>query len=183
MICGEQKQNYQSLNEISQNGGIVLFGSTFSSSIPLHELVEYFEVETPVYNRSIPGLSVFEAKDYLDTCILDLQPHKIFIQLGEEDLEADVSEVIAQYEWLLYQIHAALRGSRIYLLSVYKKDADTNALNTALQALAKDSGCRFIDISEIGRHQKPAFKVFSLLQPFFREYPLRFGEALTLRHI
>lgn len=183
MTCREQKQNYENLNEISQNGGVVLFGSTFSSSMPLHELVEYFEVETPVYNRSVPGLSVFDAKDYLDTCVLDLQPHKVFIQLGEEDLDANVSEVIAQYEWLLYQIHASLRGSRIYVLSVYKKDADTRALNTALQALAKESGCRFIDVSEIGGHQKPAFKEFSLLQPFFRDHPLRFGEALTLRHI
>lgn len=183
MISQEEQTRYEALNQISRIGGIVLFGSTFANSIPVHELSDYFELDMPIYNRSVAHLTLERAKDYLKPCLFDLHPDKVFIQLGEDDLNASVSSSIDQYEWLLYQIHAELPDCRIYVLSVCSKKQNVKQFNQALQRLAIEVGCRFIDISDSEQHQRPTFRAFRILQPFFRDRSISFADAFSLRHV
>ena len=101
---------FHAQNQWVRAGGVVLFGADFFAALPVAELNSYFQVESAVYNRSVPGLSVFEAEQLLDVCVLELHPSKVFVNLGERDVTAASLETVeaaaAQLEWLLYQIHS-----------------------------------------------------------------------------
>ena len=176
-------KKYEKLNTVSKSGNAVLFGSTFASTLPVNELLQDYGINQIVYNRSIKGLSVFNAKDCLKTCVIDLKPSKVFISLGEEDLDMDISEVISQYEWLLYQLHSHLKDCRIYLISVCRKDKNITALNNAIKTLASESGCKYISISDAALDAAPEFRGFSIIKTYLRERPINFSDAMMLQSL
>lgn len=174
-------KKFEKLNTLAKPGNAVLFGSTFASTLPLSELSQDYDIDQIVYNRSINGLSVFNAKDYIKTCVIDLSPQKVFIALGEEDLDKAIPEVIAQYEWLLYQIHSKLKNCRIYLVSVCSKSKSSAAINDAIQKLAADSGCNYVCISDAFLNDIPELKAFNIIKTYLRDYPINFTEAMMLQ--
>lgn len=176
-------KKYEKLNAISKPGNAVLFGSTFASTIPVNEMVLDYGINQIIYNRSIKGLSVFNAKNYLKTCVVDLKPRKVFISLGEEDLKRDIPEVIAQYEWLLYQLHSSLKDCRIYLISVCRRDKNVAALNNAIKRLASETGCQYISISDAASDEAPEFRAFSIIKTYLRECPINFCDAMMLQSL
>lgn len=50
-------KNYQALNELADQNGLVIFGGTEDRKIPLCELKQAFDLESNLYNRSISNLS------------------------------------------------------------------------------------------------------------------------------
>lgn len=174
-------KKFEKLNVLSKPGNAVLFGSTFASTLPVSELSQDYGISQIVYNRSINRLSVFDAKDYIKTCVIDLAPQKVFIALGEEDLDKEISEVIAQYEWLLYQIHSKLKDCRIYLVSVCSKNKNTTTINDAIQKLAIESGCNYVSISDVLLNDMPELKAFNIIKTYLRDYPINFTEAMMLQ--
>ena len=59
-------KKYQSLNELAEQGGIIIFGGTEDKEIPLCELKQAFELKSNLYNRSITNLSVDSAVEVYD---------------------------------------------------------------------------------------------------------------------
>lgn len=174
-------REYRQLNALSRRHGAVLFGSTFASGIHVTELAQDYSMGQPVYNRSVEQLSVFEAGELLSTCVYDLEPDSVFVNLGDADLDFEahsMEEVLAQYEWILYQIHATLRKCEIYLVSVCAGHPNAAQFNQALRNLARNAGCRYVDITSARTDEHPELRAFGIMKGYLRSRGLCFGDAL-----
>ena len=76
---------YQTLNQVAEAAGVVLFGSTTAANLPLNELLQDFGVSCTVYNRSVEGLTIEQAESYIQPCIAPLMPKMILLHFGEEE--------------------------------------------------------------------------------------------------
>ena len=163
-------QKYAKLNHFVLKGQILFFGSTFLEDFPLEELKQDFSLDRVIYNRSIQGLTVDEAFDVLETCVLDLMPSKLFISLGDEDeklLDYNEKTFLEMYARLLDKVHAELPACKIYLL--------TPEYRFALKALAQQKKAFYIDLSA---NKEPDYvSSFRKIKTFFRDGNIRFGEA------
>ena len=56
---------YQTLNQVAEAAGVVLFGSTTAANLPLNELLQDFGVSCTVYNRSVEGLTIEQNRQNL----------------------------------------------------------------------------------------------------------------------
>ena len=63
-------KSYEKLNELAEQGGIVIFGSGADKDIPTGEIRQAFAVESKIYNRSFENLSVTEAVSIYEKVIL-----------------------------------------------------------------------------------------------------------------
>lgn len=172
------KASFERLNHLAQKGGTVLFGSTFASRIPFSELMRDYTDDTAGYNRSIEGLTVIEAQQCLSECVFQLEPVKIFINLGDADSPEDCEAFIRNYEWLLYSIHSGAPAAHIYILSIYDPSgAKYSVLNDKLKKLAESTGCSYITVSPFG--PAPEISAFEKLKTMFRTKPISFFDAIN----
>jgi len=179
--------NYHRLNRIAKKNGVVLFGSSFAKKIPVCELMQSFEMDVTICNRSIEGLSVLEAESVLNECVFELAPRKLLISLGETDLEqgsSSISEITAAYERLIAAVKAELRYCEIVLISVCNNGSELHpeTLNSRLEALAAKTGCRYADISPAFSYDTPEIKAFSFLRRYIKER-MQFSEAIAMLNI
>ena len=91
----EKANAYKGINEIALKGEIVIFGSSYMANFPFYELINKFHLDSAVYNRSIDGMTAAEAEELLRSCVLEIAPRKIFLQLGEAD--GSKAEVLHHY--------------------------------------------------------------------------------------
>ena len=54
-------RNYIKLNQLAEQGGIVIFGSDKDKEIPTCEIRQAFAIESKIYNRSFEKFSITEA--------------------------------------------------------------------------------------------------------------------------
>lgn len=172
---------YRALNKVAEPGGVVLFGSTAASQIPLNELTQDYSIDVPIYNRSIRGLTIEEAEHYISTCIAPLRPKAILLHFGEEELQSSaktVEEMIESYRWLLYQLHTALPKSRLVLVSVNEQMADAKRYNRSLKALAAEYGCEFTDGPSGKLDGTYTIRFFHTLRSFLFDRTMTLADAL-----
>lgn len=178
-------RRYHQLNACAVPGGIVLLGSSFSKNIPLNELRQDFEIDLPLYNRSVDELSLFDLGAVVKECAIDLTPKKLLLQLGETDLQNDakgIDEILCRYENEIQALRAKLTGCHITLISVCETDSLFSSVdphknnhmkmricqfNTGLKELAARTGCAYADISGVLNNAAPEIKAFYLLRRFF----------------
>ena len=67
------------MNEASEKGSIVFAGSSLLEMFPMEQFVKEERADVVVYNRGIGGFVTKELLDNIETCILDLEPSKLFI--------------------------------------------------------------------------------------------------------
>ena len=79
-------QTYRELNSITEAGGVVLFGSNTFASLPVGELAQAFRITEPIYNRSVKDIRIDQIERYLKVCLYDLNPRKIFVNMGDVDI-------------------------------------------------------------------------------------------------
>ena len=173
---------FNHLNSISEAHGAVFFGSDCFAELPVGELARDFNIDLPVYNRGISGLTVEDAANVLEDCVFSLEPHKVIVALGTEDLKDpafDIKEFINKYEWLLYSLNSRLK-CRIYITSVMSTSPMASDVNAALKNLAAACGCRYIDISRTSACDNPMLRMFDILRNNLRERPISFTEAMSL---
>ncbi len=176
-------ENYIKLNKVAQKGGVVLFGSTFASSIPVCELKQTFHIENPVYNRSLKGLSVFDAYGFANNCIVSLFPKKILLMLGDADLyegERTVSGIISEYERLIYSIRSNDRRCTLVVVSVcFENTSMCGEFNGELEKMAKRLKCQYADISSSLKTDFPAVNAFGMLKLFMLDR-ITFCDAMSI---
>lgn len=174
-------KHFEDVNEYAKDGGIVIFGSTYTNSIPFCELAQDFDTDIPVYNRSIDGLSIVQAQDLIDQCILDLNPCKVFISIGDEDIKKadfDIDVFVEKYQWLLYTLHSQSRA-KIYIVSVVSDDYKARSLNEKLKKIAKQSGCTYVDCAGVLHAKTPSIRFFDIIRFYMRNRPITFGQAFA----
>lgn len=178
----KELSRFSQMNEVSSTNGVVFFGSTSFNEMPLAELSRDYDLEEKVYNRSISGLTIADVDPVLDDCVLNLSPKKVFISIGEEDVEKESfneKEFLAKYEWMLYSIHDKC-DAQIYIVSVLSRMAIASRINERLSKLAKETGCTYIDAASALYYEKPDMMIFEDLKPYIRNHNITFAEAMKM---
>ena len=150
MDCEVRK--YQKLNELAEQGGIVVFGGSEDLKIPLGELRQAFSVESKMYNRSIAGLSVKDALSVYDECVAPIAPETVLIHIGEEDrkfFEEHPSEFDNKYRELLSHIKSQNKKCRIAVISLrnYESNPQIEEINKHLKCIADFEKCEYGNIA------------------------------------
>ena len=117
-------ERYRRLNRLVRPGQILLAGSSLMELFPAGELLESRGIRLPlaVYNRGISGFTTAELLENMDVCVCALQPSKIFINIGTNDLNGpDYAEeaLIRNYRKILEGIREQLPGTKLYVMAYY----------------------------------------------------------------
>lgn len=173
---------FSEMNEMVEKSGLVFFGTDFFRELPLEELKETFSVDGPILNRSIKNATVSDMEKALDVGVLQLSPKKVFLNIGENDIQKedfDLDAFISQYEWILYTIHNHIK-TRIYIVSVASDSALATRVNARLKASAKEFGCDYIDLIPALSCESPVLRIFDILKFYVRSRPINFCDAMNL---
>ena len=173
-------ETYRELNSITEAGGVVLFGSNTFAALPIGELTQAFRITEPIYNRSVKNVHIDHIESYLKVCLYDLNPRKIFVNMGDIDIldeNVDIDNFIAKYEWLLYMIHTKTKAS-IYIVPIVSASQTAFQINQRLKALASQTGCKYIDVSGVLQSKRPTLRLFELLKVHMRNHPINFADAM-----
>lgn len=160
-------ENYRKLNESALSGQIVCAGSSLMENFPVERFLAEEKSRTVVYNRGIGAFRMADLMAYLDVCILDLKPSKLFINIGTNDLNSSVvtdEKLMGDYAQILNKVREALPDTEIYLMAYYpinygvasdamkpilaiRTNERLQQANAAVQELAKAYGVNYIDIN------------------------------------
>jgi lysophospholipase L1-like esterase len=167
----EKKQKierYRRLNKFVRPGQILLVGSSLMEQFPIYEFIQDYAIDKTIYNRGVGGYTTTELLEVLDVCIFDLEPSKIFINIGTNDMNGEdykVEQLIMNYEKILIRIKERLPQAKLYLMAYYPVNREaakdpwmaqtlsirTNdricTTNREVAALASRYGAEFIDVN------------------------------------
>lgn len=158
---------YRQENESAQKGQIVFTGSSLMEMFPIAKLLAEHGDNTIIYNRGISGFLSHELLEVIDVCAIDLQPSKVFINIGTNDLSwssIPISDMVSNYDKILTAMETAIPGVRIYLMAYYPVNYEAAAehmkaclkirtnekialANAEVQKLAEKHGQRYIDVN------------------------------------
>ena len=152
MMRGAEIQKYKRLNELAEQGGIVIFGTGDDKAIPVGELRQAFAIEQKMYNRSFTNLSITDAIDVYEETIAPLSPETVLIHLGETDkslFENDNAAFDNAYRSLLTYIKRQNINCRIAVVSLQNYDDVQliSNINNHLKYIAESEHCEYGDIA------------------------------------
>ena len=136
------KNYYSVLNECAVKNQVLFAGSTFAHDFPINELMQDFDVDARVYNRSEKGAKLADARDFVMEQAEALEPSKIFLCFGDEDIKAEgflAGEFSYEYKELVSDIKKKFPDCQIYILPVMAdgaEEADNALKNICLSGKA-----------------------------------------------
>lgn len=165
----EKIERYKRLNKFIKKGEIVFVGSSLMEQFPIYELMLDYDINKIIYNRGIGGLTTIELLEILDTCVFDLEPSKIFINIGTNDMNGEdynVENLISNYDDILEQITKKLTNTKVYVMAYYPVNKEAannpwmektlsirtneriNKTNESVKKLADKYKVKYIDINK-----------------------------------
>ena len=166
----DKVKNYRILNACAKKGGILFTGSSLMEQFPVCELAMDAGGSLPVYNRGIGGTTTDDFLREIDTVLLDLEPSKVFLNIGTNDMtdriygERWMEHLRDNYEDILriareklpeaeifcmayYPTNRRLPGQNEWQTAMLKERTAENiaACNARVKAIAEKHGCRYID--------------------------------------
>lgn len=170
MEKSEKLKRYKVLNQYVKKRQILFMGSSLMEQFPIYEFMQQYDLKKAIYNRGVGGFTTEEMLQELDVMIFDLEPSKIFINIGTNDLNAvdyQVECLINNYEEILKQIINKLPDVKLYTMAYYPINGEydfgneymkelltirTNArikeANQAIEKLAQKYGVKYIDVNQ-----------------------------------
>lgn len=155
-------------NKDAVKGQIVFTGSSLMEMFPIEEWVRELGPDAPiVYNRGVGGYKTLDLLPILDACVFELEPRKVFINIGTNDLSDDsipLEKVMSNYDQIITQIEERLPGVIIYMMAYYPVNYDAaaeemkpcllirtnekiNRANELVEQLAARHGQRYINVN------------------------------------
>lgn len=155
-------------NKDAVKGQIVFTGSSLMEMFPVEEWVKELGPDAPiVYNRGVGGYKTSDLLPILDACVFELEPRKVFINIGTNDLSDDsipLEKVMSNYDRIITQIEERLPGVIIYMMAYYPVNYDAadeemkpcllirtnekiNRANELVEQLAARHGQRYINVN------------------------------------
>ncbi|MEH7118067.1 GDSL-type esterase/lipase family protein [Neobacillus vireti] len=169
----EKVKNYKILNQYVQKGKILFVGSSLMENFPIYELQKTLDKDYCIYNRGVGGFTTTELLSSMNECIFELEPAKIFINIGTNDIgspDFQKENLLANYDTILSQIGDKLPDCKVYVMAYYPVNAKvyfpsmdestkevmfktrTNQAildaNESLKELAKKHHYEFINVNE-----------------------------------
>ena len=167
---------YATLNKNAKKGGAVFFGCDHLHSLPVSEITQDMNLDINTYNRSLKGLVISEAATVAEECIYSLNPSKLFVNIGENDISDEnfnLESFIENYEWFLYNVHNRCKCS-ICIIAIPGEGAD--AVNQRLRELALRYGCEFLRVND----GDSSVNFIRQTKYFLRSGVISFSDAMTL---
>lgn len=161
-------EQYHLDNATAVKGQTVFVGSSLMEMFPIEQWVKESGKDAPiVYNRGVGGYKTTDLLPILDTCIFELEPSKIFINIGTNDLsDSNISmeEVMNHYDQIITQIEERLPSAKIYMMAYYPVNYEAAAedmkpclkirnnekirlANEKVKELAAQHGQTYIDVN------------------------------------
>lgn len=178
----DQMDAYNRMNQLAAGNGVVFFGTRYFYGMSVNELAQDYQFDFPVYNRSLKHLSVAQASEAVEKCVLELQPETIFVNIGEEDAAnglMDEDRFIELYQWMLYILHTHCTA-KICIVPIMLQNPKADAINARLKKLAKETGCEYISAAADPKNWKEQSKLFHLLQLYMRRHSVSFSDAMEI---
>lgn len=166
-------RNYRELNRYVKKGQILFTGSSLMEQFPIAEYCASEGLPVTVYNRGIGGTTSDDFLREMDTVLLDLQPSKVFLNIGTNDITTAVygdqwqAHLLDNYRTILGRLREELPDTAVYLMAFYpvnedlmagsewarsvlatRNNANIQDTNRKLAALAAEYGVHFIDVNE-----------------------------------
>lgn len=116
---------YKLLNKNVIKGQILFVGSSLMENFPINEMQLGMNLEKIIYNRAVSGYVTEELIKNIEHCIFDLEPSKIFINIGSNDIGAigenghSIENLIENYSNILKQIKDRLPDCEVFIMSYY----------------------------------------------------------------
>ena len=147
-----EMKNYTKLNELAEQGGIVIFGCGADKDIPTGVIRQAFAVESKVYNRSFESISVKDALSVYKETVAALSPETVLLHIGETDMNFFAESSAGfdnKYRELIGYIKSQNKKCRIAIISLRNHDSDPQIeeINKHLRYIADSEQCEYGDIS------------------------------------
>ncbi len=170
---------FKGCNEIAIKDEIVVFGSTYMADFPFYELSNRCHLEHAIYNRSIHELTLKEAEELLQSCVLDIEPYRVFLHLGEADVAPE--ETLPCYRSILNKIRSALPDTQIYIIGLSDRVAQAKPFNDQLHCFCDNRHIFFVPFANSLSNQTAQYIAqFKQLARFFRDNSISLGEAFAV---
>lgn len=117
----ELRTKYAQQNKTAKKGQIVFVGSSTMEIFPIEKMQKSLGLDKLIYNRGIRATTTADLLKSMDICIFDLEPSKIFINIGSNDIGFNVPEstFLANYDEILRQIKEKLPDTQVYVMAYY----------------------------------------------------------------
>lgn len=132
-------KHFSQLNEVARPHQVLFTGSSLMEQFPISELVMSKGLPLTVYNRGIGGFTTDDMCAHLQDMALDLNPSKIFINIGTNDMsypDYTLAKLLANYDHILTQLMTACPSATIYLMAYYPINEDIMLANAHVPAMA-----------------------------------------------
>lgn len=163
-------ERYRILNEDIKKGGTLFVGSSLMEQFPIYELLMTAGMDCVVYNRGVGGFTTEDMLEHMDVMVYELEPSRIFINIGTNDMgrpEYTLDKLIGNYRLIIRKIRENLPGVQIWIMAYYpvnetekmpdprmrsymflhRTNENIRKANCALEKLAEETGCTYIDVS------------------------------------
>ena len=170
-------QEIKSLNDITLKGEIVIFGSDYMADFPFYELINHYQIENAVYNRSIAGLTLADAAQALQDCVLAIKPAKVFLAFGEHD--AENPDAFTRYKGILHYLRTELPAAKLHVIGL--PGEHLQLLNEQLTSYCRENDLPFIRFAKAATLQNGLYKAqFKQLSCFFRNAPMNLSDVFAM---
>lgn len=118
--------NFSHMNKIAVKGETLFVGSSLMENFPINEMLTSYNVNKIIYNRGVGGAVINDLLNSMNECIFDLEPSKIFINIGTNDIgmmSYKKEELIENYSKVLTQIKEKLPETKVYVMAYYPVNA------------------------------------------------------------
>ena len=159
---------YRELNEKAVKGQILFTGSSLMEQFPINEIALSDGDTRYIYNRGIGGTNTDDFLREIDTVLLDLEPTKLFINIGTNDINAREdgqdweAYLLNNLDKIYTIINEKLPNCETYVMAYYPVNPDfnpevaaymlstrtneaVNRVNGEVKELAEKHGFTFID--------------------------------------
>ena len=169
----DKLKKYKRHNQFVKKQQILFVGSSLMGWFPINEMQQTLDERYIIYNRGIPGYVTRELLNSMEQCIFELEPSKIFINIGANDMNTEdykKEKLIRNYDEILTNISERLPDCKVYVMAYYpvnakadfprvNKDSKENMFKTRTNAtileaneevkgLAKKHNYEFINVND-----------------------------------
>lgn len=166
-------QNYKTLNALAQKGAVLFTGSSLMEYFPICEMARSAGIEKTIYNRGIGGTKTDDFLREIHTVLLDLQPSKVFINIGTNDMTDRIygdqwmEHLMENYETIIRTALEKMPGVEIFMMAYYptnhnlpwqtardkeliriRTKENIAECNKRVAALAEKYGQHYIDVND-----------------------------------
>lgn len=115
-------ERYKQLNLTAEKGCVLFAGSSLMEMFPVEKFAQEDKLPVTVYNRGVGGFITDELINSIDTCIIDLAPNKLFLNIGTNDLSnasRSIDQIMSNYATILDTVKRSVPDVKIYLMAYY----------------------------------------------------------------